>query len=110
MDHASPCAAATNRSTWELVRAAPSGTITFLFTDIEGSTRLWEEHPDAMQGALARHDALLRDAVDANGGAIVKTTGDGIHAASPTANDAVAAAVAMQQDRAATAFGEIGPL
>ena len=37
----------------------PSGTVTFLFTDIEGSTRLWEEHPEAMQAALARHDAIL---------------------------------------------------
>ena len=55
----------------------PSGTVTFLFTDIEGSTRLWEEHPEAMQAALARHDAILGDAVDANGGTVVKTTGDG---------------------------------
>ena len=41
----------------------PSGTLTFLFTDLEGSTRLWELHPDAMQAALARHDEILRDAV-----------------------------------------------
>ena len=88
----------------------PAGTVTFLFTDIEGSTRLWEEHPDAMQGALARHDELLRDAVDAHGGAMVKTTGDGIHAAFPTANDALAAAIAMQHDLAAESFGETGPL
>ena len=44
--------------------SCPSGTVTFLFTDLEGSTRLWEEHPDAMQEALARHDEILRDAVD----------------------------------------------
>ena len=43
----------------------PSGTVTFLFTDLEGSTRLWEEHPDAMQDALARHDEILRDAIEA---------------------------------------------
>ncbi len=42
----------------------PSGTVTFLFTDLEGSTRLWEEHPEAMKGALARHDEILRDAVE----------------------------------------------
>ena len=42
----------------------PSGTVTFLFTDLEGSTRLWEEHPDAMPAALARHDELLRAAID----------------------------------------------
>ena len=59
----------------------PSGTLTFLFTDLEGSTRLWEAHPDAMHGALARHDEILRDAVGANGGQIVKSTGDGVHAA-----------------------------
>ena len=47
---------------------APSGTVTFLFTDIEGSTRLWEEQPEAMRTALARHDAILRDAVEAHGG------------------------------------------
>ena len=39
----------------------PTGTVTFLFTDLEGSTRLWEEHPEAMKGALARHDAILDD-------------------------------------------------
>ncbi len=88
----------------------PAGTVTFLFTDIEGSTRLWEEHPDAMRNVLARHDELLRNAVDANGGAMVKTTGDGIHAAFPTANDAVAAAVAMQLDLTSTSVDETGPL
>ena len=41
----------------------PSGTVTFLFTDLEGSTRLWEEYPEAMQAALARHDALLAGSV-----------------------------------------------
>jgi hypothetical protein len=42
----------------------PTGTVTFLFTDLDGSTRLWEEHPDAMRDALARHDEILRDAVE----------------------------------------------
>ena len=46
----------------------PTGTVTFLFTDLEGSTRLWEEHPDAMRDVLARHDEILRTAVDAHDG------------------------------------------
>ena len=60
----------------------PSGTVTFLFTDIEGSTRLWEEHPDAMRDALARHDEILRDAVKSHGGHVVKELGDGVFAVS----------------------------
>ena len=58
----------------------PSGTVTFLFTDLEGSTRLWEEHPEAMKGALARHDEVLRGEIVSHGGHVVKTTGDGFHA------------------------------
>jgi class 3 adenylate cyclase len=48
----------------------PTGTVTFLFTDIEGSTRLWESQPAAMQAALARHDALVRECVAGRGGHI----------------------------------------
>jgi class 3 adenylate cyclase len=76
----------------------PSGTVTFLFTDIEGSTRLWEEHPDAMREALARHDELLREAVEGHGGYVVKMTGDGFHAAFGTAEAGVVAAVAAQRE------------
>ena len=54
----------------------PIGTVTFLFTDIEGSTRLWEETPDGMKLALARHDSLLRAAIETNGGHVFKTAGD----------------------------------
>jgi predicted ATPase len=68
-----------------------------LFTDIEGSTRLWEEHPDAMRDALARHDELSRDAIEAHGGYVVKTTGDGFHAAFGTAEAGVLTAVAAQR-------------
>ena len=57
-----------------------SGTVTFLFTDIEGSTKLWERHPEAIKGALARHDEILKSAIQANQGFLVKTTGDGCHA------------------------------
>jgi class 3 adenylate cyclase len=48
----------------------PIGTVTFLFTDIEGSTRLWEGQPGAMQAALARHDDILRNIIEAQGGHI----------------------------------------
>jgi predicted ATPase/class 3 adenylate cyclase len=75
----------------------PTGTVTFLFTDLEGSTRLWDEHPEAMREALARHDEILRDAVEKRGGVVVKTTGDGLHAAFATAPDAVVAALDAQR-------------
>ena len=88
----------------------PSGTVTFLFTDIEGSTRLWDEYPEEMQVALAAHDAILRGAVETGGGHVVKTTGDGIHAVFATARDALDAAVVMQLGLAAEPFGETGRL
>lgn len=75
----------------------PTGTVTFLFTDIEGSTTLWEQHPDAMQVALARHDKLLRQAIESSDGCIVKSTGDGAYAAFATAMDALAACLAAQR-------------
>ncbi|MSO79561.1 MAG: adenylate/guanylate cyclase domain-containing protein [Acidimicrobiia bacterium] len=75
----------------------PTGTVTFLFTDLEGSTRLWEEHPDAMRAALARHDEILRNAVEKREGVVVKTTGDGLHAAFAIAPDALAAAIDAQR-------------
>jgi predicted ATPase/class 3 adenylate cyclase/tetratricopeptide (TPR) repeat protein len=75
----------------------PPGTVTFLFTDIEGSTTLWESHPGPMQAALARHDALLQQTVRAHDGHIVKSTGDGIHAVFAAAVDAFAAGLAIQR-------------
>jgi len=75
----------------------PSGTLTFLFTDIEGSTRLWEQYPQTMPAALARHDALLRALITAHRGHVFKTVGDAFCAAFPTAPDALAAAVKIQQ-------------
>jgi predicted ATPase/class 3 adenylate cyclase len=74
----------------------PSGTVTFLFTDIEGSTELWEQHPEAMKSALEKHDSILKEAVKSNYGHIIKTTGDGIHAVFSSAVDAVKAAVDAQ--------------
>src|SRR5687767_10122312 len=74
--------------------ARPSGVVTFLFTDIEGSTRLWEEHPDHMGAALARHDSILRGVMEANGGFIFQTAGDSFRVAFFTAREALDAALA----------------
>ncbi len=84
----------------------PAGTVTFLFTDIEGSTQLWEAHAEAMTIALARHDALLRQCIEAHVGHVVKTLGDGVHAAFATASDAVRAALAAQQALHAESWSE----
>ncbi|HNM36974.1 MAG TPA: adenylate/guanylate cyclase domain-containing protein, partial [Anaerolineales bacterium] len=73
-----------------------SGTVTFLFTDIEGSTRLWEEHPEAMKTALAKHDSVLRESIESSHGQIIKTTGDGVHAVFETAIDSIRASIAAQ--------------
>jgi predicted ATPase/class 3 adenylate cyclase len=88
----------------------PSGTVTFLFTDLEVSTRLWEQEPDAMRGALARHDALLREAVTRHSGHVVKGTGDGIHAVFATADAAVEAAIDAQLCIAAEQWAVSEPL
>ena len=75
----------------------PSGTVTLLFTDIEGSTRLWEANADAMRAALARHDALLRACIDNHDGHVFKTGGDAFCAAFHTASDALGAALEAQR-------------
>jgi predicted ATPase/class 3 adenylate cyclase len=88
----------------------PSGTVSFLFTDIEGSTKLWEAHPEAMRLALARHDAILRTAIESHGGHIFKTTGDAFCAAFATAPDALETALAAQRALRAEEWGEVPPL
>src|SRR6266511_3018844 len=75
----------------------PVGTVTFLFTDIVGSTALWELQREAMRISLARHDALLRRCIEEHGGYVVKTTGDGFHAAFASATEAIEAAIAAQK-------------
>ncbi len=75
----------------------PAQAVTYLFSDIEGSTRLWELEPERMRPALARHDAISRAAVLRNRGTIVKMTGDGVHAAFDSPLDALGAALEMQQ-------------
>lgn len=88
----------------------PSGAVTFLFTDLEASTRLWEEHPDAMRESLARHDAILRHCIEGNRGSIVKSTGDGVYAVFAAAPDAVAAAADAIRSLHAESWGATGPL
>lgn len=84
---------------------------TFLFTDLEGSTRRWEAHPEAMEGVMSLHDALLLTAVQDSGGAVVKTTGDGIHAVFSSPERAIRAAAAGQAAILAQKWpAEIGPV
>jgi predicted ATPase/class 3 adenylate cyclase len=90
--------------------AAGATLSTFLITDIEGSTRLWEQHATAMADALARHDALLRAAVEGRAGTVIKTTGDGLLAIFADPAAAVWAALDAQHALRATAWGEIGAL
>jgi len=75
----------------------PAGNVTYLFTDVEDSTKLWERHPDEMRVALAIHDRLLRDAIEGSNGRVVKTTGDGVLAAFALAEDALAACLSVQR-------------
>jgi predicted ATPase/class 3 adenylate cyclase len=79
------------------MNSLPAGTVTFLFTDIEGSTQLWEKHPEAMKPALAKHDAILKETIESNHGHVIKTTGDGIHAVFEKALDAVLTTLATQR-------------
>jgi class 3 adenylate cyclase len=88
----------------------PSGTVTFLFTDIETSTVLWERDRQAMAAAVNRQLTLLRVAIQAHGGTHFKTIRDATQAALPTAPDAVAAALDAQRALLTENWGEIGPL
>jgi predicted ATPase/class 3 adenylate cyclase len=92
------------------VASPPTGTVTFLFTDIEGSTRMWERSPQAMQAALARHDEILRGATEQHGGYIFKTVGDAFCCAFPTAPDALEAALDGQWLLLKERWGESIPL
>jgi predicted ATPase/class 3 adenylate cyclase len=88
-----------------------SGILTFLFTDLEGSTALWDRHPGLMQAVTARHDELLRSAFESNGGRVVKTTGDGFHVVFESPAEGIAAALAAQGAIASEAWPpEIGNL
>ena len=76
---------------------APAGVVTFLFTDVEGLIRRWEDDASAMRSALAEHDEVLRRAISAHGGYLFKHTGDGVCAAFASPKSAVDAAIAAQR-------------
>ncbi len=88
----------------------PTGTVTFLFTDIEGSSRLWERYPVDMGPALARHDAILRGAIEAHGGFVFKTVGDAFCAAFGDAMEALRSTLVAQRALFAEDWGAVGPL
>src|SRR5262245_19564858 len=88
----------------------PTGTVTFVYTDIEGSTRLWEERPEAMRVAVEAHFAILRRAVEAHRGHVFRTQGDGLCAAFAAVPSAVAAGLAAQRGLRAAPTTAIGPV
>src|SRR6478609_5789677 len=80
-----------------MTAAAPSGVVTFLFTDVEGSTRRWESDADAMRAALLKHDDALRTAIEKHEGFLFSHTGDGVVAAFNSPRSAVDAAISAQR-------------
>ncbi len=88
----------------------PTGTVTFLFTDIEGSTQRWERHPAAMQRVLALHDTLLREHIERHGGVVFKTVGDAFYSAFALGPAALAAAVQAQRALQQADWGDAEPL
>ena len=91
-------------------RQETTRTLAFLFTDIEGSTTLWERFPASMKSSLERHDAILRAAVEGAAGEVVKTTGDGLMAVFESSRAGVRACLSAQLALADEAWGETGPL
>jgi predicted ATPase/class 3 adenylate cyclase len=88
----------------------PTGTVTFLFTDVEGSTKLWGRYPEAMQATMARHDEVLREVMDSSGGYVFKTVGDAFCVAFSSASHALEAALAAQRALLSEEWEKIGPL
>jgi predicted ATPase/class 3 adenylate cyclase len=93
-----------------MVGDPPPEMLTFVFTDLESSTRLWERFPDAMRAAVERHDAILSGAVEDSEGRVVKVMGDGLMAVFSSASDGVAACLEAQRRLQVEAWGETGPL
>jgi class 3 adenylate cyclase len=89
---------------------APSGTVTLLFTDVEGSTRLWDAERDEMGAALRRHDEILRDSIEQAGGYVFKTAGDSFCAAFSSARAGLDAALSAQRTLAAQSWPTSRPI
>jgi predicted ATPase/class 3 adenylate cyclase len=89
------------------VSSPPTGTVTFLYTDIEGSTKLAQEYPETWESLRARHHAILRDAIESNNGYVFQVVGDGFCAAFHTANDGLHAAIEAQQNLQRENWGEV---
>src|ERR1051326_6056597 len=98
---------ARSRGDGERMPDMPSGTVTFLFTDIEGSTRLLGQFPHAYPAALVRHDTLLRQAIESHSGWVFETVGDAFYAAFARPSDAVAAAIDAQRALLREQWGEL---
>lgn len=89
----------------------PTGIVSFLFTDIQGSTKLWDKYPEGMRIALARHDAIMREAIERHhNGYVFKTIGDAFCAAFPTSEDAVQATLQIQRNLLSENWGEVGAI
>src|ERR1041385_4263009 len=96
----------------DVARALPTGVVTFLLTDIEGSTRLWESEPDAMRSALERHDGIVASCVRHLNGHVIKSKGEGdsVFAVFGRVRDAVAAALSIQSALGAEVWDTSTPL
>ena len=88
----------------------PSGTVTFLFTDIEGSTRLWQEFPEEMPGALKQHHALLQTIIDKHNGYVFQIIGDAFCVAFESASQALAASLEIQLSLKEARWDKTGPI
>jgi predicted ATPase/class 3 adenylate cyclase len=88
----------------------PSGTVTFLFTDIQGSVTLWERTPELMAAALQVHNTVMHQAIQTNGGMIFKTVGDSLQAVFSTASQALKASIEAQRGLQSAQWNELGPL
>lgn len=75
----------------------PTGTVTFLYTNIESSTKRWEQYPQVMKAAVERHDTIMRQAIEDYGGWVFRTMGDAFCASFPTAPQALQAALVLKQ-------------